>query len=223
MKRRILVVRIITYTAAAAPFAWLALRYLTNDLGFNPIETLTTVTGLSALTLLVASLACTPIATVTGWRWPNTARRPLGLWAFAYALAHMSVFIGLDYALDLRAVFAEGLAEKPYIVVGFLALLILTALTLTSTRAWQRRLGKRWKLLHRGAYMAGLLAVVHFRWAGAKDDPIAPLVWGGVVGLLLVLRLPAVRKRIAATRSRWSAARRTAATGAEAGAGEGTA
>ena len=200
MKGHKLAVRIAVHLAAASPALWLTFRYIEDGIGFNPIETLTAVTGKAALATLTASLACTPLGTLSGWRWPGVVRRALGLWAFAYAAAHMSVFVGLDYALDLGAIVAEGLAEKPYILVGLASLLILLALAVTSTRGWQRRLGRRWKSLHRWVYLAAILALLHYRWAASKDEPLSPLLWGAGILLLLALRPAAVRKRVASAR-----------------------
>jgi sulfoxide reductase heme-binding subunit YedZ len=211
VKRRLTWIRVAAHAGASAPLLWLAWRYSADGLGFNPIETLTAVSGKSALALLTASLVCTPLTTFTGWRWPGAVRRALGLWAFAYALGHMSVFVGLDYALDLRAIVAEGLAEKPYIVVGLAALLILAALALTSTRGWQRRLGRRWKSLHRWVYAAAALALLHYRWAAAKDEPLTPLLWAAGVALLLAMRPGPVRKWIVGMRR--SALSRVAGSG----------
>jgi methionine sulfoxide reductase heme-binding subunit len=126
------------------------------------------------------------------WKWAVKLRRPLGLYAFLYAAIHMLIFVGLDYGFDAGLIWRE-LSEKRYIIAGSAALLLLAPLALTSTKGWQRRLGKRWKSLHRLVYLAAPLAVVHFIWL-VKSDYREPLLWGLAVAVLLLLRLPVVRR-----------------------------
>jgi sulfoxide reductase heme-binding subunit YedZ len=130
------------------------------------------------------------------------ARKWLGLYAFFYASLHFLIFIGLDYGFDWSLLY-EAIFEKRYALVGFAALLILLPLAITSTQGWMRRLGKRWKSLHRWVYLAGILAVIHYVWV-VKADIREPLAWGAVLGILLILRIPAVRKRAANWRARLS-------------------
>jgi methionine sulfoxide reductase heme-binding subunit len=187
------------HAAALAPLVVLIAAALTGNLSVNPIQEATFRTGKTAMVLLVASLACTPANTVFGFRPALKVRRALGLYAFLYAAVHFAIFIGLDYGFDLRLVALE-LAEKRYILVGFAALLILLALAVTSTKGWQCRLGKTWKKLHRWVYLAGVLVIFHYIWV-QKSDIREPLVWGAVLGLLLLLRVPAIRKRAAGWRA----------------------
>ena len=164
----------------------------------DPVADLTTRSGLSAVAFLGASLAVSPAVQYLGWRWAHPLRRTFGLIAFAYALAHMSVFVALDYGLDVGLILSEGLLEKPFILLGFLALVILAALAATSTKAAMRRLGKRWTKLHRTVYVAAVLVAIHQAWA--VKDPLAQIgewaPWVVALGVLLVLRLPAVRARL---------------------------
>ncbi len=183
------------HVAALAPLAVLVVAWLTDNLTVNPIQEATFRTGKTAMVLLVASLACTPANTVFGFRPAIKVRRALGLYAFMYAAIHFTIFIGLDYGFDLRLVALE-LAEKRYILVGFAALLLLLPLAITSTKGWQRRLGKAWKKLHRGVYLAGVLVIFHYIWV-QKSDIREPLIWGAILGVLLLLRVPAIRKRAA--------------------------
>ncbi len=186
------------HLAALTPLALLIVAWQTDSLTVNPIQEATFRTGKAALVLLVASLACTPANTVFGFRPAIKARRALGLYAFLYALLHFGIFIGLDYGFDLRLVALE-LAEKRYVLVGLATLSILLPLAVTSTKGWQRRLGKGWKKLHRWVYLAGGLAIVHYTWV-QKADIRQPLLWGAILGLLLLLRTPAVRRRAASWR-----------------------
>ncbi len=192
--------QLVVHAAALAPLVLLLAAALTGNLSVNPIQDATFRTGKTAMVLLVASLACTPVNTVFGFRPAIKVRRALGLYAFLYASIHFAIFIGLDYGFDLRLVALE-LAEKRYILVGATALLILLPLAITSTKGWQRRLGKAWKKLHRWVYLAGVLVIFHYIWV-QKSDIREPLVWGAILGVLLLLRVPALRRRVA----RWRAA-----------------
>ena len=125
-------------------------------------------------------------------------RRTLGLYTFLYVGLHFATFVWLDYGLDL-GLLQQAIFEQRYVLAGFAAGLVLLALAVTSTRGWQRRLGKNWKRLHRLIYLASVLAVVHFAWL--VKDLREPLRYGLVVALLLVLRIPSVRKALSRTRS----------------------
>jgi sulfoxide reductase heme-binding subunit YedZ len=149
--------------------------------------------------LLVLSLACTPINSVFGFKPVLRVRRALGLYAFMYVSLHFLIFVGLDYGFDL-ALIREAVLEKRYALVGFAAFLILLPLAVTSTKGWMRRLGRLWKRLHRVVYLAALLAVLHFVWL-VKSDVREPLIYGAVVGVLLVLRITRVRHYVSRFRS----------------------
>ncbi|MCC6455490.1 MAG: sulfoxide reductase heme-binding subunit YedZ [Caldilineaceae bacterium] len=174
------------------PLLWLLWDQWQDNLSINPIADYTDRTGSTAIILLLLSLAVTPVQTVTGWRKVSTVRKSLGLWAFAYAVLHMLVFVGLDYGFSLRFILLDGLPSKPYIVVGLSALLILLPLALTSTKGMQKRLGKNWKKLHRWVYAAGLLAVIHYLWV-AKVAFGEPTLYTVILVLLLAARLPTIR------------------------------
>lgn len=178
---------------ALAPLALGVWDFAAGRLSVNPIQDITHRSGYAALVLLVLSLACTPLNRLLGWKWAVKLRRPLGLYATLYAGIHMLIFVGLDYGFDAGLIWRE-LSEKRYIIAGSAALLLLVPLAITSTKGWQRRLGKRWKRLHRLVYLAAPLAVVHFIWL-VKSDYREPLLWGVAVAVLLLLRLPVVRRR----------------------------
>lgn len=191
---RAAIIQIAVHLAALIPLALLIWDGLHHRLTVNPIQAITFRTGKAALVLLVLSLACTPLSTVFGIRQAIRWRRPLGVYAFLYAALHFTIFAAIDYGLDL-ALLREAIFEKRYALVGFAAFLMLLPLALTSTRGWMRRLGRRWKQLHRLVYPAALLVIVHYVWL-VKADRREPLLWGAAVVLLLVLRLPAVRRRL---------------------------
>lgn len=191
--------RILVHIGALLPLAVLVWDYWQGGLSVNPIQDVTLRTGKYALILLVLSLACTPINSVFGYKPVLRLRRPLGLYAFMYVAIHLLIFVGLDYGFDL-ALIREAILEKRYALVGFTAFLILLPLVVTSTKGWMRRLGRLWKRLHRWVYLAALLAVLHFVWL-VKSDIREPLLFGAVVVILLVLRIPRVRRSVSYFRS----------------------
>ena len=182
------------HIAAWVPLAALALDYVQTGLGANPIQATTLRTGKTALVLLVLSLACTPLATF-GWRGAVRLRRPLGIYAFVYVALHFLTFIGLDYGFNLRFL-RDGLIEKPFALIGLTAGMLLLPLALTSTRASMKRLGRNWRRLHALVYIVAPLVIVHYVWQ-VKADYRQPLLYGAIVALLFVLRLPPVRRAAA--------------------------
>jgi sulfoxide reductase heme-binding subunit YedZ len=176
------------FVGALAPLAVMVVEAVRGTLGANPIAEVENVLGLAALVLLVTSLACTPARRLWGWTWPARVRRMLGLFAFFYAALHFLTYLFLDQALDAGRIL-EDIAKRPFITVGFAALVLLTPLALTSTTASIRRLGyRRWQLVHQLVYLAGVLAVIHFFWR-VKLDVSQPLVYAAVVTTLLVVRV----------------------------------
>ena len=192
--------QLLVLIAGLLPLAWLLFDAVTGNLTANPIQAVEQRTGRYALYLLIASLACTPLYNVSGWSVPLRWRRPLGLYAFMYALIHFLTFLGLDYGFDLGLIWAD-VAKKRYIIVGASAFVILLMLALTSTKGWQRRLKKTWVRLHRWVYAAGSLVIVHYVWS-VKADTRVPLAWGAVLALLLLLRLPPVKRWFVTRRAR---------------------
>ena len=190
--------QVLVHAGALVPLVWIVWQYTQGLFLIDPVREITTFTGRGALILLILMLACTPVTTVFGVKQVMRLRRPLGLYAFLYASLHFATFVWLDYGFDFQ-VLAEAVFAQRYVVVGFFAGLILLALALTSTRVWQKRLGKNWKRLHRLAYLAGVLAVVHFAWL-VKDIRI-PLRYGAILALLLVLRIPRVRRALISLRN----------------------
>jgi sulfoxide reductase heme-binding subunit YedZ len=176
-----------TITGALIPFASIAWRLSQGRLGANPIATALNQIGLLALIFLCASLSCTPLKIAFAWNWPLRVRRTLGLCAFFSALLHFLVYLFLDQNLALGAVLRDVL-KRPFIALGFAALLLLAPLALTSSKRAVARLGfRRWQLLHRLAYSIGLLAVLHF-YLRVKADHTQPSVYGLVLALGFALR-----------------------------------
>lgn len=172
---------------ALVPLAALLVRAGSGGLGANPVAEALNQLGLTALVLLIVSLACSPIKQISGWTWPMRVRKTLGLSAFFYAALHVLTYVGLDQLLDWKAIFSD-VTERKFIAVGFLAFLLLIPLAVTSTSGMLKRLGfKRWKTLHRLVYLAAVLGVVHFVWR-VKIDLTEPAIYGAVLALLLALR-----------------------------------
>jgi sulfoxide reductase heme-binding subunit YedZ len=192
--------RLITHGLAALPLLLMIVDYARDNLTVNPIQALTLRTGETGLILLVASLACTPLSIIAGWKALLTLRRPLGLWGFAYIVLHLLIFLVVDFGLDMNLIVAE-ISEKRYIIAGLAGFLLLLPLAITSTRGWQRRLGKNWKSLHRLVYLAVPLGVLHFFWL-VKADIREPLIFALLVGGLLLLRLPPIKRWLQAIRQR---------------------
>jgi sulfoxide reductase heme-binding subunit YedZ len=199
----------IVHIACWIPLVILISDFFSNQLTANPIQEATQRTGKTALILLVLSLTCSPLKTVFGLTQVLALRRPLGLYAFGYAAIHLAIFVGVDYGFDLTLI-SEAVLEKRYVLVGFSAFLLLLPLAITSTKGWMRRLGTRWKKLHRLVYVAAGLAVLHFIWL-VKSDIREPLLYGAAVGGLLLLRLPWLRRRLTRRQARRSIRRPSAA------------
>lgn len=169
---------------------------MTHRLGANPIATALNQLGLLALVFLFASLACTPLQLVFGVNWPIRIRKTLGLLAFFTASAHFLVYFVLDQGVAPSRVLAD-VAKRPFIAVGFAALVLLVPLALTSTKRALQRLGfARWKRLHRIAYLAGILAGVHF-FLRVKASTREPAIYLAILAVLLSTRVAAWG------RSRW--------------------
>lgn len=198
--------RVAIWIAAACPGAWLAFEFLQDRLSANPIEEIMHRLGWWGLVFLVASLAVTPIRRVTGWNRIIRYRRFLGLWAFAYLTAHFLSYLVLDQFFAWSYIL-EDIAERPFILSGFAAWLVLIPLALTSTRGWIRRLGKRWTTLHKLVYLSAVLGLLHFYWK-VKADTREPLVFALIVLGLFILRVPMVRKFVEEKRRAWQRRRR---------------
>jgi len=196
---------VLAHAGAWLPLIVLAWDVTRGNLSVNPIQDITFRTGKFALLMLMLSLACTPVHTVAGFRPALRMRKWFGLYAFLYAALHFLVFSVLDFGLDWGLIQRE-IVEKRYILAGLAALLILIPLAITSTKGWQRRLGKTWKRLHRFVYLAGALVILHYVWL-VKADVREPLIWGGVLAILLFLRIPRVRAFFSNARQRAVAAR----------------
>lgn len=185
--RALIRVKAAVFLIALLPLANLAVAAYSDELGANPIEKITHVTGYWALTFLLITLAVTPLRRLAGWLWLMRLRRMLGLFAFFYAMLHFSTYLVLDQFFDWEAI-GKDIVKRPYITIGFSAFVLLIPLALTSNDAMIRRLGgKRWMTLHSLIYLSAIAGVVHFCWL-VKKDLTNPIIFAVLPSLLLGMR-----------------------------------
>ena len=187
--------KLIVFPLCLLPLAALGYEVVYNQLGPDPARGLTLELGEWALRFLLLSLAMTPLRMLTGVGKLIRFRRMLGLFALFYAVLHLSSYLAFMLGGDWLTLL-EDLSKRPYIVVGALAVLILLMLGGTSTKGMVRRLGKNWAKLHKLAYLAGGLAILHYLWL-VKSDYSEPLVYGAIFLGLMLFRLPVVRRKMA--------------------------
>ena len=180
--------KVLVFTACLLPLAILGWRISQGTLRPDPVERLTHTTGLTALILLLVSLAVTPLRRLTKFNVLLRFRRMIGLFAFFYVVVHFLIFVVFDHFFSLASI-AEDVIERRYITVGFLAFLVLIPVAATSTKGWVRRLGgKRWARVHQLVYVAAALAVLHFLWL-VKLDTREPVIYASILVGLLAFRI----------------------------------
>jgi methionine sulfoxide reductase heme-binding subunit len=193
-------------------YAWsgialLIFDFATSNISPNPIQDLEQRTGRHALTLLVLLLLCTPINTLFKWSEPLKRRRALGLYTFMYATIHVIIFADLDYGLVWSRLLQE-VVQKPRLVVGAVAFLLLIPLAITSFDIWKKRLGKNWKRLHQLVYFLAPLVVLHYLWSKKGDilslqgEILKPLIYGLIIAIFLIVRIPPIKKALASFSTR---------------------
>ncbi len=191
------IVKVLVFGISLMPFLLLLVWLFTDELGVNPVETVTHQTGLWSLRFLLLTLAITPLRRLTAWNALVRLRRMLGLYAFFYACLHMMTWLVLDHFFDWVEI-AKDVAKRSYITAGFAAFVLLVPLAATSTNAMIRRLGgSRWKRLHSTVYLIATLAVLHFLWL-VKADIREPFVYGILLTALLAFRIPPHGRRVPA-------------------------
>lgn len=160
---------------------------ITGQLGANPIEEIQDRFGYWALRFVMITLAVTPLRRMTGRNWLLRFRRMMGLFTFFYALMHFLTWLILDRELRLSDIL-EDLTERPFITLGFTAIVLLTALAITSFTALRRRMGQKWQTLHNAVYVIAILGVWHYWWQ-VKKDITEPLIYAAVLAALLGVRI----------------------------------
>ena len=159
-----------------------------HKLGANPVNFAILTTGMSALVFLMLTMLVTPLRKISGLNWLISFRRTLGLFAFFYACAHFLIFFSLDRSFSVSGTLSE-MVKRKYLIVGSTALLVMVPLAVTSTNAMIKRLGgKRWRALHRLAYVAAIAGVIHY-YMQVKADVRQPLAFAAVLAVLLGYRL----------------------------------
>ena len=189
---------ILVHVIATFPLLLTAYEYFTGTLPIVLDRHLVIRFGAVGLAFLVASFTITPISIVTGKTSLKPIRRPLGVYGFCYIALHLLAYAWLSNYLEWELILRD-IGERRAMSVGLLAFALLIPLALTSTNGWQRRLGRRWKVLHRLVYFAVPLSILHYFWL-ERDIRDWVFVYAGVVMLLFVLRLPAIRQAIARRR-----------------------
>jgi sulfoxide reductase heme-binding subunit YedZ len=190
--------RALAHALALAPLAVMVVDHVAGRLSALPERAIMLRTGSIGLVLLVASLACTPVSNATGWNKPRHIRRALGLYGFVYVCLHVLVYAVFENLLELDLILRD-LEERRAMLIGLLGWLALIPLAVTSTSGWQRRLGARWRMLHRLAYVAAALSVLHYLMLD-RDFIETPAAFAVVIAALLLLRLPPVQRVIARVR-----------------------
>ena len=169
------------------PFLHLFVLALQDDLSANPVEFVERATGFWTLFILLLTLSLTPIRLLTGIAWPIQLRRMTGLFMYFYACLHITTYVWLDHSFFWPDI-SHDILKHPYVLVGFSAFLFTTPLAITSNNFMIRKLGRRWKQLHRLVYLIGILGVVHFWWL-VKKDIREPLLYGCILLALLAIRI----------------------------------
>jgi methionine sulfoxide reductase heme-binding subunit len=198
------VLKPVAFLAGLGPLAWLIWAGLTGNLSANPLADLTNETGLWALRFLCLTLAVTPLRRLTGWNAVIRFRRMIGLYAFFYGALHFLTyaivdrFAGLDFpdgivawstVVNLSKSVGEDIYKRPFITIGFTALILMLPLAVTSTAGMIRRLGgRRWQALHRLVYVSAIAAVLHYWWL-VKSDITSPRRYAVIVAVLLLARV----------------------------------
>jgi methionine sulfoxide reductase heme-binding subunit len=191
-RRAVMFAKVLIWGVCLAPLGLLLIRGFGiggPSLGANPVEEVLNVCGKTGLNLLMLTLCITPIRRSTGFNRLIAFRRLLGLFAFFYLVLHFLTYALLDLGLAWETLLAD-IAERPYITVGFTALVLLIPLAATSTQAMQRRLGRNWARLHKLIYLIAALGLVHYWWqVKSKADVAEPLLYALLLTVLLGVRL----------------------------------
>ena len=184
----------LVFLACLLPFTLVVTDALeiTGRLGANPIEAIMDRFGNWSLRFVMITLSITPLRRLTGWNWLIRFRRMLGLFTFFYVLMHFLTWLVLDQGLLVPAII-EDIIKRPFITIGFIALLLLTALAITSTNGFRRRMGRHWQTLHNTVYLIAVLGVWHYWWQ-VKKDITEPLIYAIILAVLLGYRIIRHRK-----------------------------
>jgi sulfoxide reductase heme-binding subunit YedZ len=184
----------VVFILCLLPLLWLGWRGIGGQLGANPVEAVIRFLGDWALRFLFITLAMSTLRLLTGWSWPISLRRMLGLYAFFYLTLHLGAYVGLDRFFDFAAIWKDIL-RRNFITAGMIAFVLMVPLAVTSTNKMVKRLGgARWKQLHKLVYPITILGVLHYYWM-AKADKTEPLIYTAILALLFFLRFAVKLRR----------------------------
>ncbi len=188
----------LVFALCLVPLAWIVWRVFTGDLGdglnANPVERVNRYLGDWALRFILIALSVTPLVKLSKWATPVRFRRMLGLFAFAYASLHIANYVIADQFFNWADIWAD-IVKRNFITVGMVTFVILSALAVTSPKAAIKKMGtKSWRMLHRGVYIAGIGAVVHY-WMMVKADLTQPIIHAAILIVLLGYRIIKSRQK----------------------------
>ena len=185
--------KVFLHLAAFLPFVWLFWAVSQGQLSADPVKDIQHFTGRMALKLLLATLLVSPLARYAKQPLLIRTRRLLGLWCFAWASIHLTSYSVLELGIRNLSLLGQEIVTRPYLLLGFACWLILLALTVTSTQAMQRKLGRRWQLLHNFVYLVAILAPIHFLWSVKIISP-QPVIYAAIAIVLLACRYKKFRQ-----------------------------
>ncbi|MFU0888897.1 protein-methionine-sulfoxide reductase heme-binding subunit MsrQ [Kluyvera sichuanensis] len=185
--------KVFLHLAAFLPFVWLFWAVSQGQLSADPVKDIQHFTGRMALKLLLAALLVAPLARYAKQPLLIRTRRLLGLWCFAWASIHLTSYSVLELGIRNLSLLGQEIVTRPYLLLGFACWLILLALTVTSTQAMQRKLGRRWQLLHNFVYLVAILAPIHFLWSVKIISP-QPVIYAAIAIVLLACRYKKFRQ-----------------------------
>ncbi|MFP5595480.1 protein-methionine-sulfoxide reductase heme-binding subunit MsrQ [Kluyvera sp. 142486] len=185
--------KVFLHLAAFLPFVWLFWAVSQGQLSADPVKDIQHFTGRMALKLLLATLLISPLARYAKQPLLIRTRRLLGLWCFAWATIHLTSYSVLELGIRNLSLLGQEIVTRPYLLLGFACWLILLALAVTSTQAMQRKLGRRWQLLHNFVYLVAILAPIHFLWSVKIISP-QPVIYAAIAIVLLACRYKKFRQ-----------------------------
>lgn len=191
--KQLILLKTVFHLVGLLPLVLLVFSVMAGRAGGDPVQYIIHFTGIGALNALVATLLISPVAKTFKLGFLMQTRRLVGLYVFAYASLHIAAFFSLDLLFAWELLLSE-VVKRPYILVGAVAYLIVTALAVTSFKALMRKMGRRWQTLHNGVYLVALLAPIHFYWS-VKSEIIEPSLYLLGLSLLLLWRLPNWHKK----------------------------
>lgn len=182
----IILIRVVIHSVSIVYLSYVFYLAFSGQLLGDPVQYLLDFTGIGAINLLLLSLLVTPLALWLKFGQILKVRRSLGVYAAIYAIAHLTVFIAFELQFEWGLIVSE-IVNRPYITVGFIALIVLTVLLITSLPAIKRRMGRSWFSLHQWVYLACALALIHYIWS-IKSEELQPIAYFIIGFLILIIR-----------------------------------